>query len=98
MEEAMDKTLAGLIGAAGLLATSAQAATAAPATIGDAMQAESYADLLKPIPNATVLLKASDAAPARAAEPGTDTGVTATPVQWWWYRRYHHHHHHHHHN
>jgi hypothetical protein len=101
----MDKTLAGLIAAAGLLATSAQAATAAPVTIGDAMQAHSYADLLKPIPNATALLKVSDAAPARTAEPGTDPQVRITPVQWWYYRRprhhhhhpHHHHHHHHHH-
>ena len=80
----MDKTLAGLIGAAGLLATSAQAATAPPLTIGDAMQAQSYADLLKPIPNASALLKASDAAPARTAEPGDAPQAKITPVQWWW--------------
>jgi hypothetical protein len=93
----MDKTLAGLIGAAGLLATSAHAATSPPVTLNDAMQAQSYADLLKPIPNATALLKASDAAPARMAEPGADGQAQVTPVQYWWYyRRYHHHHHHHH--
>ena len=90
----MDKTLAGLIGAAGLLATSAQSATAAPVALADAMQAQSYADLLKPIPNATALLKASDAAQTRNAETGAAGQAEITPVQWWYYRRYHHHHHH----
>jgi hypothetical protein len=90
----MDKTLAGLIGAAGLLATSAQAAMAAPVTLSDAMQVQSYTDLLKPIPNATALLKASDEAQAGIAEAGADE-AKITQVQWWYYRRYHHHHHHH---
>jgi hypothetical protein len=96
----MDKTLAGLIGAAGLLATSAQAATAPPVSLNDAMQVQSYADLLKPIANATELLKASDAATGRVAEPGAADAGKITPVQWWYYRRYHHHHHHwyHHHH
>jgi hypothetical protein len=101
----MDKTLAGLIGAAGLLATSAQAATAPQAALNDAMQVQSYADLLKPIPNATELLKASDAAQATRAGSDVAGQMEITPVQWWYYRRYHHHHlhhwyyhHHHHHN
>jgi hypothetical protein len=93
----MDKTLAGLIGAAGLLATSAQAATPPPVTISDVMQVQSYADLLKPIPNATELLRASDAAQARIAESDAAGEAKITPVQWWWYdRRYRYHHHHHH--
>jgi hypothetical protein len=83
----MDKTLAGLIGAAGALAASvsAQAATVANPGIEDVMQAGSYADLLKPIPNASALLRASDAAQAEASPKVLE-------VQY-----YHHHHHHHHH-
>ncbi len=92
----MDKTLAGLIGAAGLLATSAQAAMAAPVTLSDAMQVQSYADLLKPIPNATALLKASDAAHARSTEADAEDLGQDYSVQWWHHRRHHHHHHHHH--
>ncbi len=83
----MDKTLAGLIGAASALAASAsaQAATVANPGIEDAMHAASYADLLKPIPNAAELLRASDAAQAEAAPKVME-------VQYY----YHHHHHHHH--
>lgn len=84
----MDKTLAGLIGAVGAFAAVApsQAAIPGAAQLDVAMQASSYADLLKPIPNATTLLRVSDAReaeqPARVME-----------VQY-----YHHHHHHHHHH
>ncbi len=79
----MDKTLAGLIGAVGALAAVAPA-QAAPA-LDDVMRAESYADLLRPIPNAAVLLQASDAMAEARPE--------VLEVQ---YYRHHHHHHHHH--
>ena len=90
----MDKALAGLIGAVGALAaaTPGQAAVgqAAPGQAGsnlhEVMRAESYADLLKPIPNAAAVLQASDEA-ERLAEPHV------MEVQY-----YHHHHHHHHHH
>ncbi len=50
----MDKNLAGLIGAvASLTATvPSHAATRAPVTAETLMQVNSYADLLRPIPNA----------------------------------------------
>jgi hypothetical protein len=89
----MDKTLAGLIGAAGALAASAsaQAATVGHPGIEEAMHAGSYADLLKPIPNAAALLRASDAAQAEAA-------LGETPASVFQVQYYHHHHHHHHHH
>ena len=93
----MDKTVAGLIGAVTLLAAVDPALAAMPAPTGlkAAMQAESYADLLKPIPNAVALLKESDAAAAKAEllAPATEGEATVQEAQYY----YHHHHHHHHH-
>jgi len=100
----MDKSVAGLIGAVGaLVAGSAQAATAVPVTVSPVLQASSYADLLKPIPNALEVLKAQ--AEAAPPAPGGDAEPTVQTVQYYHhhhhhhhhYRRYHHHHHHHHH-
>ena len=97
----MDKTVAGLIGAVTLLAAADPALAAMPAPTGlkAAMQAESYADLLKPIPDAVTLLKESDEAAAKAdlakAEllPAASEGeATVQEAQYY----YHHHHHHHH--
>ncbi len=101
----MDKTLAGLLGAVGVLAVGApaHAAAAIHPSLAETMQAASYADLLKPIPNATALLQASDAQLAEAPQAEVMT------VQYYhhhhhhhhrYYRRryYHHHHHHHHHH
>jgi hypothetical protein len=87
----MDKNLAGLIGAMGALAVGApQAATAAPLDLETALQASSYADLLKPIPNALALWKSTAVVDAQPAEVG-DARVET--VQ---YHDHHHHHHHHH--
>jgi hypothetical protein len=100
----MDKTVAGVLGAVSALATafSAQAATLPPPIAQTAMQANSYKDLLRPIPNAQALLEASDAAQAEA------DGARIMTVQYYHhhhhhhhhrhYRRVHHHHHHHHHS
>ncbi|MHB2208753.1 hypothetical protein [Methylobacterium sp. CM6257] len=92
----MDKTVAGLLGAVTLLAAAdpAQAAMPAPTGLNAAMQVESYADLLKPIPNAVALLKESDAAEAQAGLLPNATEEEATVQQAQYY--YHHHHHHHH--
>jgi hypothetical protein len=112
----MDKTLAGLIGAAGAAAAtivapvSASAATAGNPGIEDVMHARSYADLLKPIPNAAALLRQSDAALSSSL---TDAPAKLYEVQYYhhhhhryhrrpilrriFHGRYHHHHHHHHH-
>ncbi len=57
----MDKTVAGLIGAVGALVAgpAAHAAIVPPASLDAALQATSYADLLKPVPNALELLNPS---------------------------------------
>jgi hypothetical protein len=83
----MDKKIAGLLGAVATLGTF-NAAEAAPAPAPtDVLRANSYADLLEPIPNAVALLQAVDKfAPAPATE-----NVQVTQF-------YHHHHHHHHHS
>ena len=82
----MDKTIAGLIGAAALAAP--VAAQSEPVTAENAMHIASYADLLKPIPNAREVLVALD---TRAnTEPVTTTDPVIMTVQY-----YHHHHHHH---
>jgi hypothetical protein len=92
----MDKTVAGLVGAVTLLAAAdpAQAAMPAPAGFEAAMRAESYADLLKPIPDAVTLLKESDAAAAKAQPLPAAVEGEATVQEAQYY--YHHHHHHHH--
>ena len=107
----MDKTLVGLLGAVSALAVPAHAATAPPSNLSAVMEANSYADLLKPIPNASALLKEQAAAESqmKQAEPAAEGEATVLEVQYWyrhhhhhhhWYRRrwYHHHHHHYHHH
>ena len=109
----MDKNIAGLIGAVSALVAvaPAHAATGRLVTVESAMQASSYADLLKPIPNALAVLKELTAAQAESAAGGTGTGSPAMiqDVQLiiqvphhhhhhHHYRRRHHHHHHHHHH
>lgn len=102
----MDKTVAGLIGAVSALAASGAAhATAAPrAELAQAMQVNSYADLLKPIPNALALQAAF--AEAQASEGPASALPEVMTVQYYhhhhhhhhrYYRRHYHHHHHHHH-
>ena len=84
----MDKSLAGLIGAVGALAAvaPAHAAENMGAALHEAMQVTSYADLLKPIPNAVAL---RDAFAESQAEAPSQPDVLQ--IQY-----YHHHHHHHH--
>ncbi|WP_267425810.1 hypothetical protein [Methylobacterium sp. GC_Met_2] len=103
----MDKTVAGLVGAVTLLAAGdpAQAAVPAPVRLQAVMQAESYADLLKPIPDAVALLKESDAtAQAEPLSAASEGDATVQQVQYYhhhhhhrFYGPYYHHHHHHHH-
>lgn len=90
----MEKTTAGLLGALAGLATMGTAHAAPVPDVQTVMRVSSYADLLKPIPNATEILKASNAellasantAPARLQ----DAQYYNSPPE-------HHHHHHHHH-
>jgi hypothetical protein len=83
----LDKKIAGLLGAVAALGTivSSDATPLSPA--GEVLQANSYADLLTPIPNAGALLRAMD------EQQGA--GDTAR-VQLAQYHHHHHHHHHHH--
>jgi hypothetical protein len=106
----MEKKIAGLLGAVAALSTIGTAqATPAPAPT-DALQANTYAELLEPIPNALALLQTVDAqAPAKS----TDANVQVAqlyyhhhhhgyfrygPVVVVPHRHWHHHHHHHHHH
>jgi|SRR3979411_1005078 hypothetical protein len=84
----MDKKIAGLLGAVATLGTfGASEAAPAPAPT-DVLRANSFADLLQPIPNASALLQAIDeSAPVPSAEGNVQVA-----------QFYHHHHHHHHHS
>ena len=67
----MDKKIASLVGAITSLA-SMHSAEASPAqNVTDIVSPRSYAELLKPIPNAAALLKAVDSADAARAEVGS---------------------------
>jgi hypothetical protein len=100
----MDKKIAGLIGAMATLASvdMAQAATPSATNPTDVVRAQSYAELLAPIPNAVALLNAADTAKDEAAQ-ATAGGVQEARYyrhhhhHHHRYRRHHHHHHHHHH-
>ena len=83
----MEKKIAGLLGAvAALGAFNAAEAAPAPAP-SDVLRANSFADLLEPIPNAAALLQAVDeSAPA----PSADGNVQLAQI----YIEHHHHHHH----
>jgi hypothetical protein len=83
----MDKKIAGLLGAVAALGT-LNAAQAAPAPAPtDVLQANSFADLLEPIPNAKAMLQAVDEqSPAASAQDNVQLA------------QFHHHHHHHHHH
>jgi hypothetical protein len=74
-------TMVGVVLATGAAFAVPQAADARPIPV-----AESYAELLKPLPNAIERLKLADA-------ERTEAPLQVTPVQ-----DHHHHHHHHHHS
>ena len=89
----MDKKIAGLLGAAATLgAMNAAQAAPTPSTPADGLRANSFAELLEPIPNAASLLQAVD-----QAQPGPSTEANVQLAQYFYYRHHHHHHHHHHH-
>ncbi len=104
----MDKTVAGLLGAVGaMVASTPGQAMMQPAPTASVLEAASYSDLLRPIPNALETLQAMDGASA-------PDGAYVEQVQLdrvvrdltghhhhhhhhrYYRRRYHHHHHHHH--
>jgi hypothetical protein len=80
----MEKKIAGVLGAVAALST----LTAVQATPTDVLRANSYAELLSPIPDAAAQLKALDEREASGAG-GQEKNLQLA---------YHHHHHHHHHH
>jgi len=106
----MERKIAGLLGAVATLGAvnAAQAAPMPAAAPADTFRANSFAELLQPIPNATATLKAID-----ESQPGPSTEGNVQLAQYYhhhhhhhhhgywrryWGPRYHHHHHHHHHH
>jgi hypothetical protein len=87
--EIMEKKIAGLLGAMATLGAfnAAQAAPTPTPAPSDVLRANSFAELLQPIPNAAALLKAVDESPNPSAEENVKLA-----------QYYHHHHHHHHHS
>jgi hypothetical protein len=88
----MEKKIAGLLGAVAALGAvnAAQAAQAPSPAPSEVMQANSFADLLEPIPNAASLLQAIDE--SEPAQPNVQLAQVYIGVG-----AHHHHHHHHHH-
>jgi hypothetical protein len=90
----MDKMVAGVLTTTALaFAAPAHATLAAPPTMEAAMQAETYADLLRPIPNALALLMEEKPAPVNQVSYADDDQPYYPPPP-----PHHHHHHHHHHD
>src|SRR5207249_3348522 len=87
----MEKKIAGLLGAVATLGafTAAEAAPIANPAPAEILNANSFADLLEPIPNAATLLRVVD-----EAGPISSADENIQQVQYF----YHHHHHHHHHH
>ena len=86
----MDKKIAGLLGAVATLGALNAAQAAPNPAPTDVMRANSFADLLTPIPNASALLQAIDeSAPAKPADPNIQMAQLVVVG------RGHHHHHHH---
>jgi hypothetical protein len=84
----MEKRIAGLLGAVATLGAFNAAQAAPTPNPTDVLRANSYADLLEPIPNAASLLKAVD-----ESKPVPSANENVQLAQF-----YHHHHHHHHHH
>jgi hypothetical protein len=82
----MDKKIAGLLGAVAAVSTLGTAQAVPTANPMEALRANSFAELLEPIPNAAALLQAVD----QQGQAETADGNIQLA-------RYHHHHHHHHH-
>ena len=101
----MESRIAGMIGAAALVAVGAAPVAAAPGP-NEVLQANSFAELLQPVANASALLATIDTAglPAAGEEAGANRQMLAYHHHHhhhhhrWWRRRFHHHHHHHHHH
>ena len=87
----MERKIAGLLGAMATLGAcnAAQAAPSPSPAPTDVLRANSFADLLEPIPNAAALLQAVDeSGPVSSANENVQLAQI--------YIQHHHHHHHHH--
>ena len=84
----MDKKIAGLLGAVATLGTFGAAEAAPTPAPADVLRANSFAELLEPIPNAAALLQAVD-----ESAPGLSVNENVQLAQF--YEHHHHHHHHH---
>jgi hypothetical protein len=96
----MDKKIVGLVGAiSGVMSLGTAQASTVPPTETALPSAQSFGELLDPIPNAAALLRIADAATAVAAGRHSRTG-TNPDVKLAYdnhhHHKYHHHHHHHH--
>jgi hypothetical protein len=83
----LDKKIVGLLGAVAALGTVSSTEAAPLSPPAEVLQANSYADLLTPIPNAGAILQAMD------QQEGAGSGTARVQLA-----QYHHHHHHHHHH
>jgi hypothetical protein len=95
----MGKKIAGLVGAMVTLGAlnAAEAAPIASPAPADILRANSFADLLEPIPNAAAQLRVVDeSAPATSANENIQLAQYHHHHHHHHYRRRHHHHHHHH--
>ena len=102
----MDKTLMGIVAAVASLAPMAAAQAApTPAEVTQALNASSFAELLKSVPNAAAILEAADGMRAEEKAVGVQVAYHHHHHSWWWHHHHHHfwwhnhwyHHHHHHH-
>ncbi len=103
----MESRIAGMIGAAALAAVGAAPAAAAPNPEA-VLHAGSFAELLQPIPNASVVLATIHTIATPDSSPWMDSRDGQMMAYYhhhhhhhhhrWWRRRYYHHHHHHHHH
>ena len=94
----MDKKIAGFLGAVASLSTLSVTQAAPPAQPTEVLNANSYADLLKPIPNAATILKTIDERDGVVGDEATLQTVQYRHHHHHHHRRRHHHHHHHHHH
>ena len=96
----MDMTMTRLLGAVGALAAAgsapgrANAASSVAVPAAAPMQATSYADLLRPVPNALAVLREQRRADAEAEAAGTAPEATLQEAQLVVIQPHHHHHHH----
>ena len=95
----MDKKIVGLVGAVSGLAMMTAVEAPQAREVTEVLNAQSYAELLQPIPNAVALLMASDAVNAARAKAATEQDPNVKLAQYYHHHHHHHHwyHHHHHH-